>query len=511
MKLTRSSSYSSNNSSTSSICGDKNIPLTPQKSKSPSYGSTPTSIAVPIPSDPFENSSRQPKAADIDLCSLYVLYTLTVVAEAARGLLLPSIWPYYSALGGSKAGLGALVGIYSLGRMLSVIPLGHISDQVPAGSVLVVASFIQSAGHFLYAMAPGTKALFIARALVGFGSATTSVARAHVTKTVPHHERTHHLAYLSGLQFVGFAVLPVLGGLISLFPAGKLFNLIDLNGFTYPAWILVVANAACAYMVFKLYKSPPCKSRPAQSFEEISSAVSSQSISPSSSLDSISSDRSAASQVTTASRERDVLFMQQEQQQPDYVALTICLLINLVFRGVLAQLETVSIPFMTEQFGMDYGTASVWMTIIGGLGLFIYFSFKPVSRLYSDKTLVAVGLCFIAFGCLPLSVHTFVQRMSVSFYIMLLSFTWSIAYPIGQTAILALFSKVLRGCSVGSFMGLFSASGAISPLVLSVLATKLWEHYGRESVFGFTVGMVSVAGVLMLCTHRRLAPPGMVF
>lgn len=499
MKLAQSSSHSFNNSSTST-CGDNKIPLTPQKAKSTSYGSTPTSVAVPISSDTFANPSRQLKATDIDLCSLYVLYTLTVVAEAARGLLLPSIWPYFSSLGGSKTGLGALVGIYSLGRMLSVIPLGHISDQVPAGSVLVAASLIQSAGHLLYAMAPGTKALFIARALVGFGSATTSVARAHITKTVPHHERTHHLAYLSGLQFVGFAVLPILGGLISLFPTGSLFNVVDLNGFTYPAWILVIANAACAYMVVRLYKSPPCNSTPAQSLVEITSPVSSQSISPSSSLESIGSGSTA---------ERNMLFT--EQQQPDYVALTICLLINLVFRGVLAQLETVSIPFMTEQFGMDYGTASVWMTIIGGLGLFIYFSFKPVSRLYSDKTLVAVGLCFIAFGCLPLSVHTFVQRMSVSFYIMLLSFTWSIAYPIGQTAILALFSKVLRGCSVGSFMGLFSASGAISPLVLSVLATKLWEHYGRESVFGFTVGMVSVAGVLMLCTHRRLAPPGIMF
>lgn len=459
------------------------------------YGSTTKkndsdSIPCPSPTEQhISNVHQEPTSKPIDKSSLYVLYGLTVITEAARGLLLPSIWPYFSSLGGSKQGLGALIGIYSLGRMLSVIPLGHISDEVSSNVVLIASSLIQAFGHGLYAVSPGTKALYLSRIIVGFGSASTSVARAHVTKAVPHDRRTHHLAYLSGLQFVGFAVLPAFGSLFAILPHTQPLPFLKLNGFTNPAFFLVVANIACALLVMGFYSSPP-EYRPVSCPKTMSQDNGLECISPSFSRPS----------VMSSSSKMDVFIC-----KPDWVALAICLMINLVFRGVLAQLETVSIPFLMEEFGINYKTASIWMTMIGILGVGIYFSFKPVSKWFSDRSLVAAGLLFIAVGCFPLCYSSHVSHMNIFTYMFLLSLTWSVAYPIGQTAILALFSKVVGRVNIGCFMGLFSASGALSPLILSVVSSKLWETYGRESVFSFIVTIIFTAGLLMLCTYRRLS------
>lgn len=388
----------------------------------------------------------------------------------------------------------------------------------------------------MYATAPDVRMLYAARALVGLGSASTSVARAHVTKAVPQCRRTHHLAYLSGLQFIGFAVLPAFGGMFANMPSSELrFGdmmqeanarsalTVLLNGFTYPAWVLVFANVLGAVLVALFYASPgkPCRSDVLSPLTSPSSARYGQTI-PLCEEELHTEgreDRVLTSPVCSgrARRTKHGTFETMPESsttpatKPDWVALTICLLINLVFRGVLAQLETVSIPFMTEQFGMDYGTASIWMSMIGAVGVCIYFSFKPVSGTFSDKTLVFMGLTFIALGCFPLSIPAFSKELSLSSYIMLLSFTWSVAYPVGQTATLALFSKVLGGYNVGSFMGLFSASGALSPLLLSALATKLWEFYGRESVFAFILVTVFVAGVLLSLTYRRLTAARLPF
>lgn len=421
---------------------------------------------------------------DIDWQSLIVIYIVTVVAEAARGLILPSTWPYFESLGGSKAMLGFLVGIYSFGRMLSVTPLGHMTDKRSSGNVMIVASIIQAVGHLMYAVAPSLTILYLSRALVGFGSATTSVARAHITKAIPSHSRTHHFAYLSGLQFVGIAVLPAFGGLISLLPTYRPLPFLSLDGFTYPAHILVFANLVCAYVIYRYYNDPPRSNPP------------SPATSPSTSL--MENEPTSSTPLVHSAR-------------LDRFALIICLLVNLVFRGVLAELETVSIPFLMEQYNITYGAASICLTAIGCLGVLMYFSFKPIARRFSDRILVAVGLVAILIGCVPLSIPMLVKYMGIAVYVLFLAFTWSVAYPIGQTSILSLYSKVLGSVNVGGLMGLFSASGAISPLVLSMVASSLWDAFGRESVFAFVTVLVMAALSLTTWAYRRLVTPCLPF
>lgn len=423
-----------------------------------------------------------PSSCSIDWRSLIVIYIVTVVTEAARGLLLASTWPYFKSLGGTDGMLGVLIGIYSFGRMLSVTPLGHITDQGSLSAlVMIVASVIQAVGHMMYATAPNLFFLYMSRVIVGFGSASTSVARAHIAKAIPAEIRTHHYAYLSGLQFFGFAVLPAVGCLASMLPTYHPLPFVDLNEYTYPAWLLVFANLFCVALIRIIYTNPP-ESPPPSTTQ-----------SPQSSSEPLSPEPTVETGLVSG-------------LHFDRYAFIVCLLVNIVFRGILAELETVSIPFLMEVYVITYASASVCLSVIGCLGVIVYFSFKPIAARFSDRFLVIVGLLAILFGCLPLSMPTLVSNMGIIVYVVLLGFTWSAAYPIGQTSILSLYSKVVEGQNAGSLMGLFSASGAISPLILSVVASGLWEAYGRESVFGYVNVLVVSSLVLVAVSYRKLQP-----
>lgn len=383
--------------------------------------------------------------------------------------MLPSTWPYFQSLGGAKSTLGVFVASFSMGRMATTIPLGYLSDKYPTSIVLIFASLIQVLGHFVYALAPSLSVLYLSRIIVGFGSATMSVCRAHLTRAVPSSLRTHHFAYLSALQFIGFAVLPGAGGLLALLPEQRPWPWLSFDGFTYPAYVLVFCNILSVLLIHSLYFNPP--------------------------------ESATRSRVPTASATHQPL-----QHGPDVLALVVCLLVNVVFRGVVAEFETVSTPFLMEQFGMTYGGASFRISLIGVFGLFVYLGFKPIAKRFSDRSLVFFGLLIVIVGCLPLSVPPLAEHMPLVMYVGCIGLTWSIAYPIGQTAVLALFSKVLAGLPAGGFLGIFSATGSVARVAFAMLAGVAWSHFGRESVFALIITYIALAGGLVLATFRRLVP-----
>lgn len=462
-----------------------------------------------------------PQEGEIDWVSLYVVYIVTLVAEAARGLLLPSTWPYYESLGGTKLTVGSFVASFSLGRMISTIPLGYLSDNASIGFVLSVASFIQVFGHFAYAISPNLAVLYFSRIVVGFGSATMSVCRAHLTRAIPARIRTHHFAYLSALQFIGFAVLPGLGGMLALLPEFRPLSFLVLNGFTYPAYVLVFANLLAAFLVGEFYIDPPqpqprsISRPPTRPPSRVPSAVRINEAA----LEAQRSNQATGTSFpngsfTPANDSRPQAFVPTELEQideeeppsPDAIGLAICLLVNVVFRGVIAEFETVSVPFLMEQFGVTYGVGSFYLSVLGFIGLVVYLSFKPIAQKFSDRILVVVGLFCIIIGCLPLSIHWLSIHMHVIVYTLCMGLTWSLAFPIGQTAVLALFSKILAGLPAGGFLGIFSASGSIARLVMAILAGKLWNDFGRDSVYIAILVYVIISVFVVFSFYPHLVP-----
>lgn len=176
----------------------------------------PSTASPPIPPSPATHALHLP--------SLTAAYGIVLVSEAARGLLLPSLYPHLLAAGGRPASLGALVAAFSVGRLAATVPLGWASDTASMRVVLAAACGLQVVGHLAYGAAVAGRApwgLIASRVVVGTGSATMSVCRSHVARAVGGgRDLTAHLGWLSGVQFIGFAVLPGVGGALASLPGG---------------------------------------------------------------------------------------------------------------------------------------------------------------------------------------------------------------------------------------------------------------------------------------------------
>lgn len=428
-------------------------------------------------------SEPQPCPDRIDWTSLTIVYVLTLVSEASRGLLMPTLWPFFRSHGGTQNDLGAFIAAISFGRMLATVPIGLLSDHFSTTIILCLACLTQCFAHLLYACAPSLRILYLARIICGIGSTTTSLGRAHLTYAVPAHVRTQYFGYLSAIQFAGVGLTPVFGGLLAFIPSSTSpFSFAPLNGCTYPAYVLALTNLLCAFLVREYYKEPA---------RTVSTSVE----------NSVSQTIEAS---TYGSTTPTITKTFSSVTKPDFIALVICLLVNLFLKGVTSAFETVIVPFLSERYDLSIGSASSCVSILGFAGVLIYCSMRFLAHRTSDRRLVLRGLIIICVGCLALSIRPATSFMGVPIYIGCIGIAWSVGAPIAQAADLSLFSKLLVGLPVGGFIGIFSTSGALAPLVAAVFATKIWTAFGQEAVFMSLFALVSTSCLLVVLFYRRL-------
>lgn len=488
-------------------------------------------------------SSREPLIPTRQTCpvsstdwrSIYIVYYVMFVSEAARGLVLPSQWSYLAEkLQGTKTQLGVLVSIFSLGRMVATVPLGYMSDVWSARLVLALCCALAAVGSIGYALARSFTWLLLSRILAGVGSATVSVCRAHIARATSTDERTAQFANLSAIQFIGFAVLPIAGTAFSSLPR-KSFQRIIFDEYRYPAWVLVLLNVSVIGILMMYYRDPPpvhlresqassdasqasdieswthrdaaAGSAPTEAQTMYADAVPTMTTTTVSKTEAVTDgatssqyapnssarENVAADTVKDAFGERKPPTLVYRQAEPshlgsriaaqvDYPLLITCLLVNICFRGVIAIVETVVAPDLIGGEGLSLGMTSLDIGILGVLGLAAYLLLRPLSRRTGDYPLVVGGLALMTLGAFLLMMQSG-YALPLWIYLTALSTIWSFGFPIGQTATLSIFSKVLADLPAGGFLGIFSAAGSLARLVFATLAGLLDERAGAGAPF----------------------------
>lgn len=184
-------------------------------------------------------------------------------------------------------------------------------------------------------------------------------------------------------------------------------------------------------------------------------------------------------------------------------------MINMAFRGIVAELETVTVPLMMEVYHLPFDKASYYITLVGMVGLGVYFCMKLIARRISDRNLVVGGMILVIISCLPLSYARIADKISLPFFVICVIGMWAFAFPIGQTAVLSLFSKVLAGLPAGGFLGLFSSCGAFGRMLFALFAVTMWSNFGRSDMFASMCVYQLLALALTLYMYPRLVPATM--
>jgi MFS family permease len=144
------------------------------------------------------------------------LYGPAMIMSFGQGMVVPTI-PAMAASFDVSAGLAAqLVTAGMLGRVLALLPTGQLIDRLGRKPVLVGGPLIVTVASGLTAIAPAFPLLLVAQFLSGVGTASWQVAREITAVDVVRPEqRGRMMSGFMGMNSVGTAVGPVLGGLIT--------------------------------------------------------------------------------------------------------------------------------------------------------------------------------------------------------------------------------------------------------------------------------------------------------
>lgn len=272
---------------------------------------------------------------------------------------------------------------------------------------------------------------------MGLGTGNFSVVRAYIAALTSAEDRTRYMGWSGAVQFVGFALMPLMSSLLYLakFSVGPL----EFNAFTLPGYLLVVVNLLLLPAVLWLER------------RELRSSGKSRSCSP---ADAGKSDA--------------------------YHSLWLLLLctyvgLNFVGRGVLALAEVLGpVDFLTlwEDANYTQADAGLFFAALGAVGLVFYLGADFITKhIISEEKFLVIGFASMILGLVTLlfqEVHFLVFALG-SFWL------WSVGSPVTQTLTLSLFSKALGDRPQGVWMACIASAGSVGRILFPILTGILPE------------------------------------
>jgi ceroid-lipofuscinosis MFS transporter 7 len=118
-----------------------------------------------------------------------------------------------------------------------------------------------------------------------------------------------------------------------------------------------------------------------------------------------------------------------------------CMMLNISTKGSVGSFETLGVSIAMSHFGLSSSQAGTIVASCGTIGVAALLSMGHLSRFLSDIQLIAGGMLVMALGILSLtSLDEDGENPSWRF-IVAIFMIYSVGYPIGNTAVIAIFSK----------------------------------------------------------------------
>lgn len=429
------------------------------------------------PSPPEENDTN----------SLYIVITCVLLSDMGRGILFPTLWLLISSLGGSRIFQGYAVSVFSVGRIFSSPIFGRLSEVYGFRSVLISCNIVMALGCLFYTLSiyfQSLHAILISQFVIGFGAGSLGVTRSYVSMTTTKSNRTEYMAYLSAFQYCGFAVSPVLGAIISYTYSKQDLSALQsgvyLNEFSSPALFLVIFSAGCIALLNYTF------------VDIVRANVASTAVPSTVPLGGSTDERNIISNKDKEPEEGGDLPTEDIDEsglESKFLGVTMidrvtlgCCLLNVAVRGAVGIFETLVLSFAISHYGWSSLSSGLIVSGSGLFGVIILLNFSYVLGVASDMQLVTHGMVVMVMACLLVS-RLVVEEVPQWAFISSIILMYAIGYPIGQTSLLSVFSKVLRSGPQGKMFGLFGSAGSLARVVFPLLAgySTVWQ--GDHMVF----------------------------
>ena len=185
-----------------------------------------TTVPRPMPpwsAKPRIEGSERVRAASPSAAGRLAGGVVIAVLFMGSTLLTPLYELYRSSYGFSPFVLVLLYAVYVIGNLLALFVFGRLSDQIGRKPVVFLALGLATVSAALFLAATELSWLFIARIIsglaVGIGS---GAATAWITEFTPPEHRARAAAVMTGFNFIGLALGPLLSGALAQYAAHPL-------------------------------------------------------------------------------------------------------------------------------------------------------------------------------------------------------------------------------------------------------------------------------------------------
>ncbi|KAJ3320755.1 hypothetical protein HDV06_005048 [Boothiomyces sp. JEL0866] len=407
---------------------------------------------------------------------LIIVLIQVFMAEAPRGIILPTLSPYIQSTGINNPDLilGLAVSAFSIGRLISAYPFGYLADntgssrfafQIATVIVIIANTIFAFAGSLDSRFAPW--AIIVSRFFVGFGSGTLGVSRAFMAKISSASERTQYITWNTLAQYSGFSLTPVLAEGISRF-------IPHANSQIKYGLIPGLTISGLSVLMFLLL----CTMRPI----DVEDAV----------YDKLEERNEA--------KEKDIekQSVAQHETQKLFYGFILYLILNFSLRGVLGVAETYGGTEFQSYFPSDpnrVDRSSEFFFYLGLGGIFIYFVIPKLAKLLSDFYTLVFGILSLAIGSFLLLPYFSGKNFYVFVNAMVL--IWSMGSPITQTLTISTYSQMMGCKPQGAAMGWLTTAGSLGRILFPIVC-------GVNLAAGAIVNVTTCALSLVLVIIFRL-------
>lgn len=144
---------------------------------------------------------------------LLVLFVQIFVFQAGFGIVVPVLPLFAESFGIGAAGVGSVVAIYGLARVMTDLPAANLARILGHSRAMALGALLLAVGSALCGVAGSYPELLAYRFVTGAGAAITLVVGQAMAATQPEpFGRARSLAYYQGAFLAGAGIGPAIGG-----------------------------------------------------------------------------------------------------------------------------------------------------------------------------------------------------------------------------------------------------------------------------------------------------------
>lgn len=147
------------------------------------------------------NFNQNTSGVSVSKSTFGVLFFVVFLDNLGFAIVVPYLFFYVLALGGSPLLYGVLLASYSLMSFVFTSFLARLSDRYGRRKILLIWLALSSLSYFMFGSAHVIWLLFAGRMLSGTTAATVPVAQAYVADVTTPNQRLRYLGLLGAAMF----------------------------------------------------------------------------------------------------------------------------------------------------------------------------------------------------------------------------------------------------------------------------------------------------------------------